>query len=140
MKVVDKNHEFEEMAGSISESISQMSDPVAIGMMLYQIAEERKNTNLMVQQFNSKIDILMDKIEKLEKANHDVLTPKTSLSDRDMEIYDYVKREGQVSADNLQHKFKYKGKNAASARLSKLFHEGLVEKEYRGRTVLYKIK
>jgi len=45
-----------------------------------------------------------------------------------------------VCADDIQQEFKYKGRNAASARLSKLFGRSILEKEYVGRKVFYKLK
>ena len=138
-KVVDQNSEFEELVGSLSQTINQVSDPVAIGAMLFQIAQERKNTNLIISELNAKMDGLMEKIKTLE-SEPQTQKPHTGLSDKDMEVLNYVKEKGRVSAEQMQKKFKYKGKNAASARLSKLFHDGVLEKEYLGRNVIYKVK
>jgi len=133
--------EFEELIGSLAQSTRQIQDPVAIGVMLYSIAEERKNTNLVVRQLNAKIDSLLSKIEtfeKQQKTEAPTITP--SMSERDIEVLNYVGKHTRICAEDLQKVFRYKGKNAASARLSKLFHEGRLEKEYAGRTVYYKVK
>lgn len=134
--------EFEELVGNLAQNTRQLNnDPVAIAVMLYSIAEERKSTNLIVKNLNSKIDTLVSKIEHLEKQNTPAIPPHTpALSERDAEVLEYLKKKDRVCAENLQERFKYKGKNAGSARLSKLFHEGLLEKEYAGRRVYYKIK
>jgi hypothetical protein len=137
----DYKEEFKNLVGEVAEATQQIQDPVAIGMMLYQIAEERKSTNLIVKELNAKIDGLMSKISQLEEAKAQPQVPQSSgLSDRDLEVLEYVKKGGRICADTLREKFNYKGKNAASARLSKLFHEGMLEKEYAGRTVYYKIR
>jgi uncharacterized membrane protein len=130
--------EFEELTGSLINSTRQLNDPVAIGAMLYSIAEERKNTNLIIKNLNSKIDALMNKIENFEQKNPGQRdSVRESLSERDSEVLEFVRSRGRVDALTLMKKFKYKGKNAASARLSRLFHEGYVKKEYAGRKVYY---
>ena len=143
--------EFEETVGDISKAIQQISDPVAIASMLYSIANERKSTNLVVRDINGKLDkfhILIEKLdqisENLEKLNKNFEGEKkptshtsSELSERDEEVLSYVKESGRVCADELQEKFNYRGRNAASARLSKLFKEGKVEKVFVGRKVYY---
>jgi len=140
--------EFEEMIGSLAQTTRQISDQVndpaekilALSAMLYSVAEERKNTNLIVRNLNSKMDMLLKEIEVLKKQAPATAAQTAALSDRDNEVLEFVKRQGRTCADTLQEKFKYKGKNAASARLSKLFHEGILEKEYSGRKVYYVAK
>jgi predicted HTH transcriptional regulator len=137
--VVGYKKEFEELIGSLSDSI-QENDPLTIGLMLYSIAEERKDTNVVMREINAKLDSLAKKIEELDAQ---VATPgvqQTGLSERDQEVLEYVSTKERVCAQELQVKFKYRGKNAASARLSKLFHEGMLEKEYAGRRVYYKVR
>ncbi len=139
-EVVDYNKEYHELVGGVAQTVRNISDPVALGAMLYQLAEERKSTNLIIQQLNSKIDSLVAKLDGLETHKTALEQPSGMLSDRDMEVLRYVEEKERVSAELLQKKFKYRGKNAASARLSKLFHDGRLEKEYAGRKVYYKIK
>jgi len=57
--LTDYNKEFKELTEDISEAIYQMSDPVAIATMLYSIAEEKKSSNLVVRDINSKFDHMM---------------------------------------------------------------------------------
>jgi len=167
----DYEEEFEEMVGSLSDVIQELSDPIAIATLLYTIAEERKSTNLVIKGIDSKFDFIKEKIgkfelliEKLERISKQLeeiskkLDKQTAiknvegeiktqrqiqqfyLSERDIEILEYVKTKGLVCAEDIQKKFQYKGKNAASARLSRLFQSNLLEKEYRGRKVYYKLK
>ena len=138
-QVVGQTEEFEELIGSLSQSV-QNNDAITIGAMLFSIAEERKNTNLVIRELNAKFDRLINKVDELEKHIHSVGPQPTGLSERDQEVLEYVKTTGRVCAEELQQEFKYRGKNAASARLSKLFHEGRLEKEYAGRRVYYRIK
>ncbi|MFH0862719.1 MAG: hypothetical protein V1875_06805 [Candidatus Altiarchaeota archaeon] len=139
--VAEHQKEFEELVGSLAHSTNHIQDPVAIGLMLYSIAEERKSTNLIVKELNAKIDGLVSKIAEFEKQPAAApAQPAPNMSDRDQEVLSFVRTTGKVSAEQMQKKFKYRGKNAASARLSKLFHEGILQKEYAGRRVYYKVR
>ena len=67
----------------------------------------------------------------MEKASLEIL-PET-----DQRILDYVERHGMAEAKQIMEALKYKGKNAASQRLNKLFREGHLRKVRSGRKVLY---
>jgi len=143
MKVVDSSNEFEQQVGNIADTVSQNAasnayDPVLLAKMLFEIAEEKKSGNLMNHKIIEMLDRIEDRLTRLEQTVHEPPAVSVGLSDRDREVLDYVKENGMVSADDLAQSFGYKGKNAASARLSKLFHEGHLKKEYMGRKVLYK--
>lgn len=159
MKESLPNHrqEFQELVGELSDTVYQMSDPVAIATMLYSIAEEKKNGNLVIRDINGKFDNMLGKLEKilmnLEELNRkldisqantqQVIQPNTqpaNLSDRDKEVLEFVSLKKSVCADDLQKRFKYRGRNAASARLSKLFKDNLLEKTYMGKKVFYVAK
>ncbi|MFH1403173.1 MAG: hypothetical protein ABIH11_02770 [Candidatus Altiarchaeota archaeon] len=137
--------EFEELVGDIAHTTQQMSDPVAIGAMLYSIAQEKNSTNLLIRDINAKFDVIISKIRELEGEVQEIRGSKAeledaNLSERDQEVLDFIKGEGKVNADILKEKFQYRGSNAASARLSKLFKEGHLEKTYSGRRVYYRLK
>ena len=144
----DYNQEFKSLTADVSQAIHEMQDPVAIATMLYSIAEEKKSSNLVVRDINTKIDTLILKMEHLSKTLDRLnkyletkdATPTRGISERDAEVINYVKHQKKISAKELQDKFSYKGRNAASARLSKLFKEGMLEKTYIGREVYYQCK
>jgi DNA repair ATPase RecN len=155
MKDTTINHkkEFQELTENLSDAIYNMSDPVSIAAMLYTIAEEKKSSNLVVREINGKFDNILEKLDKVytqlielnqklgETNSAKVEIPREEmLSDRDKEILDFAKKKTKVCADDIKLKFNYRGRNAASARLSKLFKENLLEKIYVGRKVYYKIK
>jgi len=144
--LTDYDKEFEEIVGNLSDTIHDMSDPVSIATMLYTLVEERKSSNLVIRDINAKFDSILEKLKeistRLNELESRLATPSTEhatfeLSDRDREILDYVTKNKRVCADDIQEKFKYRGRNAASARLSKLFRERLLEKVYVGRKVYY---
>ncbi len=62
------------------------------------------------------------------------------LAPADEQIVNLIRARGHVCATDVQVKFKYKGKNAASARLSRLYELGLLEKSHAGRTVFYRMR
>jgi predicted HTH transcriptional regulator len=146
------NREFDEMVGDLSQAIHEMSDPVAIATMLYSIAEEKKSSNLVVRDINGKFDQLMQKLtevaESLKNLNETIKSapkpanghPATEPSERDQEVLDFVAKQKRACAEELQEQFHYRGRNAASARLSKLFKEGKLKKIYVGRKVYYTLK
>jgi len=141
--------EFEELTEDLSSAIDDMGDPVAIGTLLYSIAEEKKSNNLIVRDINAKFDNMAEKLDKIyEKLSvlveQGILQsgelPSVAISERDEEILNFVKSNGKACADDVQRKFEYRGRNAASARLSRLFKDNLLEKVYHGRKVYYVAK
>ena len=61
------------------------------------------------------------------------------LSPTDEQIVNLLRTRGAVCADDVQAHFKYKGKNAASARLNRLASLGVLERQQAGRRVYYKL-
>ncbi len=71
----------------------------------------------------------------IETADRELL-----LAPVDEQIVAMIRGCGHVSATDVQIKFKYKGKNAASARLNRLYELGLLEKAQAGRVVYYRMR
>lgn len=147
--LTDYEKEFEEMIGTLSDTMKEMSDPMAIASMLYTLAEERKSSNLVIRDINAKFDAILQKLTdittKINEIENKINQPTTErataeISERDREILEYVMQNKRVCAEDIQAKFNYRGTNAASARLSKLFKENLLEKVYVGRKVYYQSK
>jgi hypothetical protein len=142
--------EFRELTGDLADAVYDV-DPVAVGQMLYRIAEEKKSNNLVVKDINGKFDQMMAKLDRiatlLEEAAKRSEMPVVAkrpdnidISDRDQEILEFVKTRKKVCADDVQDHFKYRGRNAASARLNKLFRDNIVDKVYAGRNVYYTLR
>ncbi len=121
-------NDFTEMKQEFEKIKQSTSDPVAIGNLLYIIAEERTSTNLLLKEINAKLDRLVSVNEN--KGN------EIMLSDIDKEIVDFI-GEGRVCASNVQKKFKYKGSNAASSRLNRLCDLKVLKKFQVGRKVFF---
>ncbi|MFH1307115.1 MAG: winged helix-turn-helix domain-containing protein [Candidatus Micrarchaeota archaeon] len=62
------------------------------------------------------------------------------LSSIDEQIVEMIRARSAVCAEDVRARFKYKGKNAASARLSRLYELGILEKQQAGRRVYYRMK
>ncbi|MFH0927743.1 MAG: hypothetical protein V1822_04145 [Candidatus Micrarchaeota archaeon] len=62
------------------------------------------------------------------------------LSSTDEQIVGLVRNRGAVCAEDVQLHFRYKGKNAASARLNRLAGLGVLERQQAGRRVYYKMR
>ena len=69
-----------------------------------------------------------------------VASKEMLLSSTDEQIVNLVGARGVVCADDVQAHFKYKGTNAASARLNRLAALGVFEKQQAGRRVYYKLR
>lgn len=143
MKVVDGSNDFDQLVGEyknlLSTTKSDVSETVSIARALFGIVEEKKNTNLLFHQILQRLDSFDLRLKKLEQSMSEPAKVTSRISSKDEEVLNYVRENGLVSAEDMAQSFGYKGKNAASARLSKLFHEGHLKKEYTGRNVLYKI-
>ena len=142
--------EFKELTGDLADAVYDV-DPVAVGQMLYRIAEEKKSNNLVVKDINGKFDQMMAKLDRIatlleeaaKRSETQVAAKRPDnidISDRDQEILEFVKSRKKVCADDVQDHFKYRGRNAASARLNKLFRDNVVDKIYAGRNVYYALR
>jgi phosphomevalonate kinase len=93
----------------------------------------------LLQQIMRKLDALESRLGNIEGR----LTPEEKdelLGDVDEKLIELIKKSGKACAEDVQREFNYRGKNAASARLNRLFSQGLLEKKQAGRKVYYLIK
>lgn len=138
--------EFEQVTSEFKEFSTKMRDPLVVGALLNKLTEERQSTNLLLRELNAKLDkiaALESRIAELEKSNvvgkkMQVAERKVLLPEIDQEIITFMKK-GAVCAEEVQEKFKYKGKNAASARLNKLCTLGVAKKYQVGKKVYFEI-
>ncbi|VVB68379.1 Uncharacterised protein [Candidatus Norongarragalina meridionalis] len=130
-------NEFKNVAADFRKMQEQFRDPVVIGALLNAVSEERTATNLILKEINAKLERMEARINALEtrKTPDDFPIPEV-----DGDIYDFVKKKGVVCAADVQKKFSYKGKNAASARLNGMFRQGLLEKKQVGKRVFFSAK
>ena len=120
--------DYAQMLFDVKYDKDQFKDPEFIGLLMYRLAKEREASNKMFKQI---IKLLKEK---------SVVTPEEHveiLSEIDEKILALVTRQGKIDAETLQKEFKYRGKNAASARLNSLYKAKLLKKGRAGKKVLY---
>jgi uncharacterized membrane protein len=140
--------EFKQISEEYARAREEFKDPVAIGLLLTKIAGERSSYNLLVREINAKLERLEKRMVAIEKSLQKpvrkakevrvVESGMPLLSDIDSDIMDFVEEKGNCCAEDVQEKFKYKGKNAASSRLNRLAKDGLLEKMQVGRKVFFR--
>ncbi|MGC8572128.1 MAG: hypothetical protein ACP5RI_00335 [Candidatus Micrarchaeia archaeon] len=127
----------------------ELSDKMGSNLLsLFKIMmDENKATRMLIQQTYEKIAQVENAIsateveeEPMPKAvQEDVGSIKMiPISDLDKKILQYIQIAGMASASDIQKVMNYKGKNAATARLTKLYKQGLLERYQLGHKVFYK--
>ena len=124
-----------EIRDDLEHNMAKFNDPVVLGELVYRLLEERENTNRILKNILAKLDSLESKgvsVQEMKEDVKEVLLPKI-----DEDIMKYIKKSDKVTAEMVRVRFKYKGKNAASARLNKLVGLGLLQKKQVGKKVFF---
>ena len=120
---------------------------MVLAALMHTAATERENANRLLKTLIERLDTKFSEVEerlnvleqKFEKpsAPHDeeILLPEV-----DKEILSFVREKRHASAEEVRRRFNYRGKNAASARLNRMYEMGLLEKRQVGRVVLFSAK
>lgn len=126
-------------------------DPITLAALLYARLETQESTNLLLKNIYAKIEQLENEIKNVKEQKESKTTSKKSyenenieeivslLPEKDKKILEIIRKNGRVSADDIKTALGYKGRNAASARLNKLYNLGLLTKVKFGRKVYYKL-
>ncbi|MEW6749033.1 MAG: hypothetical protein AB1295_04975 [Candidatus Micrarchaeota archaeon] len=125
-----------EVRSDLEINLDKFRDPVVLGEMVYRLLEERENTNRLLKNILQKLEA----IEARMGAPIDMAAPlmeQPLLPAIDESILAFVKQAGKVTADEVRAQFKYRGKNAASARLNRLCNMGLLTKQQVGKKVFF---
>jgi hypothetical protein len=140
-----------EVLSPLENDIQKLRDPVVLAALMHTAATERENTNRLLKTLIEKLDAKFTEVEirlnalegAQQAAQQATAAPREDemlLAPVDEEIMKFVRERRRVSAEEVRRRFGYKGKNAASARLSRMYGMGLLEKRQVGRAVLYCIK
>jgi len=131
---------FAELSMDIGEIGKHCKNPMFMAVLLFKLAEEREKTNKALERIEDKFDEIMLRM-KTGNANplqqREAEEPSSILSEQDQMIIHMVHTNGKVSADEIRAELGYKGKNAASQRLNRLFKDGHLRKLQSGRKVFY---
>jgi hypothetical protein len=120
-----------EIRSDLELNIEKFRDPIVLGEMVYRLLEERENTNRLLKNILQKLEAIESKIGKAAAIERPLLPAI------DEKILEFVKESEKVTAEEVRVKFKYKGKNAASARLNRLCNMGLLQKKQAGKKVFF---
>ncbi len=126
----------EELSEDIKKNLEKFKDPVILGELVYKLVEERENTNRILKNLMAKLETLEAKIAgtqgRVKEIHEEVLLPQI-----DEEILAHIREMSKATAEDIRAKFNYKGTNAASARLNRLFELGLLDKRQVGKKVFF---
>ena len=137
---------FDELSTDVQEIFKYSKDPVTIAVLLFKLVEERQKTNQLLEKLYNKFDEILQKAEQAsfnsqQKEQLHQTSPKMEvLPEPDQMILHIVQEKAQVTAEEIRKELGYRGKNAASQRLNKLYKEGHLRKIQAGRKVLYLAK
>lgn len=118
--------------------------------LLKYMIEENKRTTMLLKTMSESIERLEDELayyheeseqKKSETAQPQQFTQKeVPLSGIDARLIQNIQlaRTGMACAEDLKAKMNYKGKNAVSARLNRLYKMGILERHQLGKKVYYK--
>lgn len=131
----------DENSSEILEDLMVLGDrPEVLSILIYKLSQERTKTNKLLEDLNTKYNTLLEQIEKgyVHQSPYD---PKENiLPSQDQAIFDLIKSKGHVSAEDIKDALGYKGLNAASQRLNRLYKENVLNKRRVGQKVVYLLK
>ncbi|MGI0100550.1 MAG: winged helix-turn-helix domain-containing protein [Candidatus Micrarchaeaceae archaeon] len=125
------------------------SDETGSGLMtlLKYMMNENKNTTMMLKS-------IYDRLERIDSdfnagnyeqedqdqplMNENRLAKVQPISGLDAQIMQIIQIRGMACADDIKKQMNYRGRNAASSRLNKLYKQGLLERYQLGHKVYYK--
>jgi hypothetical protein len=112
---------------------------------MYTAAKERESTNRILKNIMARIDAMELKLQALEeraKALGGQTAPmkEVVLADVDKSIVVFIRSKGQATAEDIQTALRYKGRNAACARLNRMFELGVLDKQRSGKKIIYTVR
>jgi len=119
----------EKISADLQQNLDKFRDPVVLGELVFQLLEERENTNRILKN-------ILQKLEAMERAAPGP-AEEPLIPELDEKIVDFVRTRGKATAEDVQAEFGYKGKNGASSRLNRLSMLGLLSKRQVGRKVYF---
>jgi hypothetical protein len=132
---------FAELTLDLKEVSKHCKNPMFMAVLLFKLADEREKTNKMLDQIHDKFDQVMFRLKTTESGTEtqqrEQELPSSMLSEQDQMIMHMVQTNGKATAEEIKAELGYKGRNAASQRLNRLFKDGHLRKLQSGRKVFY---
>lgn len=136
--------EIDERKERLRAIVSKLDDPVFQGALMHTVVQEKENQNRILKNIYAEIERLRgleERIERIEEKLGKATTPEIpsemALPEVDAQIMKFVRARKRACAEDVQRKLRYRGKNAASARLNRLYSLGMLNKAQAGRKVWY---
>lgn len=117
-----------EVRSDLETQMEKFKDPLVLGELMYKLLEERENTNRILKNILAKLE----QLEGMPSSEKEILLPEV-----DEGMLQFVSEQGKATAEDVRARFNYKGSNAASARLNRLYERGLLEKKQVGRKIYF---
>lgn len=143
---------IEEYKNKNTDAGEKIFNPSFVVDILQKINETKnlaQSSQVITKDTNEKSEMIIEQLEKFENMLNEKmkviegliehLKKSENLTTTDKQILNFIKDKGVVCADDVQSAFKYKGKNAASARLNILYRKNKLEKIINDRKVYYRI-
>jgi hypothetical protein len=117
-----------------------------ITLLKYMMEENKKTTMILkgMSETLGRMDSNMN-AEYYEQEDQETTYPQENklakvqpISGLDAQIMQIIQIRGMACADDVKKQMSYKGRNAASARLNKLYKQGLLDRYQLGHKVYYK--
>ena len=134
-KTID-NKFRDQIRSDLEANMEKFKDPVVLGELVFRLLEERENTNRLLKNMYAKIEQLEAKLSAMPQENETIAVEQI-LPEIDEQIVNFVTGRGKATAEDVQHKFNYKGKNGACARLNRLCDMNLLQKKQVGKKVYF---
>ncbi len=119
-----------EIRNDLEQNMQKFSDPVILGELIFKLLEERENTNRILKN-------ILAKLENIQSGTAAAPGGEPLLPEVDEKIMEFVRERGKISAEDVRQHFSYKGKNAACARLNRLYELNLLGKKQVGKKVFF---
>lgn len=132
-KPIVENNEMQDILVELEKELPKFKDPIVLAGLLHLLSEERENSNRMFKT-------IIERLDRIESGISDKEQKQELLADVDQKIIEFISNKKAVCANDIKKHFKYKGVNAASARLNRLCSKNLLEKQQVGRKVYFKLK
>lgn len=121
-----------EIRNDLEHNMQKFSDPVVLGELVYKLVEERENTNRILKNILAKLESIRGTGTAVAAPGGEPLLPEV-----DENIMEFARARGKISAEDVRQQFNYKGKNAACARLNRLYELNLLGKKQVGKKVFF---
>ncbi|MDE1824815.1 MAG: hypothetical protein KGH61_02235 [Candidatus Micrarchaeota archaeon] len=124
------------------EEVEESGTGVA-ALMKYML-EERERTNRMLRGIGERLKKLEQELNEMDSEEEKQLdfqaggSREVPLSSLDAKILELAQSKGLICADDVKAQMSYKGRNAACARLNRLYRAGLLDRFQLGHKVYFK--